>query len=279
MQVRVIDRDGAALPTAGTAAEPEPTPSGDWPARGLLSDIAVELQWTLRERKGWFIGIGFNLILAGIYVGYTHYQPNRPDDVRVAGIATGVALWVLADVINTNQLGDDGARVAALLAEGHGVGRQIARKNGALACILLPLTVLISVGVRLALDRWRAIPHAVLLDLFVVFTWLGVGDVISVLLPYRPISLRSRWHLRRSWPRWLLCLLAPYLALPVINQLRWPADRLAHVLLGSPDRHLLGFAFLYMCWGVVLWGAGIGIAALYGRRAPRRLESELNRAT
>ncbi len=256
-------------------------PAADGPTREkhVLGEIAGELRWTFAERKGWLVGVGFNLVIAAIYVGYTHYQPRLRDSVRVTGIATGVAAWVLADVINTNQLGDDADRVAASLEDGHGVMRELALKNSALTLLLLPLTVLISVAVRLVLDRWRAIPHAVLLDLFVVFMWLGVGNLVSVLLPYRPIALKERCKARRSWLRWGVCLGAPYLMLFSINYLRWPVDRFCHHVLGRPDKHLLAYAFSYFCWGVVVWAMGLALAGLYGKVAKRRLVADLRRTT
>lgn len=243
-----------------------------------LTEVADEIRWTLAERKGWLVGFGLNLMVALAYVGYTHYQPGRPDDLRVAGIATGVAVWILADVINTNQLGDDADRVAASLGEGRGLVRQLALKNAALVVLLLPLTVAISIGVRVYLDRWRSIPHAVLLDLFVVFLWLGIGDILSVVLPYRPIPLRERWHRRRSWPRWALCLAAPYLAVLTVWYVRWPADRLAHHLVGTPRGHLLGYGFVYLCWGAFLWGFGLAFVAVYVALARDRLLAHLRRS-
>ncbi len=68
-----------------------------------------------------------------------------------------MALWVLADVINTNQLGADADRVADRLERGHGVTHELLLKNSALAVLLLPLTVLISVSVRVVLAPYLAL--------------------------------------------------------------------------------------------------------------------------
>lgn len=76
-----------------STAEPEPASpdpsSGSASARAsYLSEIVDELRWTFSERRGWLIGIAFNLAVAAVYVGYTHYRPHAHDLVRVAGIAT-----------------------------------------------------------------------------------------------------------------------------------------------------------------------------------------------
>ncbi len=248
------------------------------PSAGPLSAIASELRRTFAERRSWLFGLGLNLAIAVVYVGYEHFHPHSHDEVRIAGIATGTVAWVLADVINTNQLGADADQVARSIDGGHGIVREMALKNLALACLLFPAAFVLSVGVRLALDRWRAIPHAIMFDLSAVFVWLGVGSVISALLPYRPIPLRERWKDRRSWFRWCCCLAAPYIALfVIIRPLRRPADHLAHFLYGPPELHLLGYSFVYMCYAFVVWAVCLGMIGLYGALAPRRLRADLGR--
>jgi hypothetical protein len=106
-----------------------------------------------------------------------------------------------------------------------------------------------------------------------------VGNLVSVLLPYRPIALKERCKVRRSWLRWGVCLGAPYLMLFTIDYLRWPVELFCHHLLGRPDRHLLAYAFSYFCWGVVVWAIGLALAGLYGKVAKRRLVADLRRTT
>jgi hypothetical protein len=257
--------DGTALPADESPLHP-------------LGEVDDELRWTVHERKGWLIGIAVNLAVAGVWVGYTHYRPHSHDSFRIAGMATAVATWVLADVINTNQLGADADRVAGNLEDGHGVVHELALKNAALAVILLPLTVFVSVGTRVALDRWRAIPHAVILDIGVVFLWMGMGNVLSVLFPYRPIGLRERWRLRRSWPRWLLCLAVPYAAYFVHRWFVWPVDRIGHHrLLGDPDRNLMAYCLVAMGWSIAVWLISLTFVWWYSRAARDRLDRDLHR--
>jgi hypothetical protein len=118
-----------------------------------------------------------------------------------------------------------------------------------------------------------------MLDAFVVLVWLGIGDVVSVLLPYRPISLRERWAARRSWPRWAACLTVPYLlfTLGVAGYLHWPVRVFALDAYGPERTHLLAWSFTYMCWGLVVWAAGVGFASRYARVARPRLERALRR--
>jgi hypothetical protein len=262
----VLDGDGTAFP-----AEP--------PALHPLDEVDDELRWTFHERRGWLIGIGVNLVVAGIWVGYTHYQPHSHDSFRIAGIAAGVALWVLANVVTTNQLGADAERVAHNLEHGRSVAHELALKNAALATLLLPLTVVVSVGTRLALDRWRAIPHSVILDLAVVVIWMGMGNVVSALLPYRPIRLVERWQRRRSWLRWILCLAVPYALYYVHRWIVWPMNRFDHHhdLLGDDGRNLMAYSLLALGWSLVVWSLSLGFVRWYSTARHDRLDRDLHR--
>ena len=191
------------------------------PRLGLIGDVVDELRWTFSGRKGWLFGIGGNLVLALGYVGYNHYDPSHVDDIRIANIGVAVVVWVLSGVLSTNQLGSDGDRVRASLQRGDSVARILAIKNLALALMLGPFAIAISVIVRIPIERWRLLPHAMMMDVGAVFFWMGVGSVVSVLLPFRPISLRDRLKARHTWPRWAVCLAVPYavffLVVPVLH--------------------------------------------------------------
>jgi hypothetical protein len=261
----VLAADGTAFPADESSLHP-------------MGEVDDELRWTFHERRGWLIGIGVNLVLAGAWVGYTHYHPHSHDSFRIAGVATAVATFVLADVINTNQLGADADRVARNLEGGRGVAHELALKNAALALLLLPLAVLVSAGTRVALDRWRAIPHAIVLDIGVVLLWMGMGNVLSVLLPYRPLDLRKRWRLPRTWPRWVLCLGIPYAAYFAHRWLIWPVDRIDHHrLLGNTDRNLMAYCLVAMGWSIVVWLGSLTFVWWYSHVASERLDRDLHR--
>ena len=249
------------------------------PRLGLLRDVADELRWTATSRKGWLIGLATNFFVAVIYVGYTHFDPRRPGDIRIANVGTAVAVWVLSNTLNTNQLGADSDRVVASLERGDSVPRILAIKNLALAVFLVPLAIVISIAVRILVDRWRLLPHAVMMDVGAVFLWLGVGSVISVLLPYRPIALRARWRRRRTWPRWAFCLALPdltyFLVLPFLHVPYFAIY--SEKVFGPYQRNFLIYSAVYLGIGVVYWVIGLLLASLYARRRPTQLTDNLAR--
>lgn len=261
--------------TVATDDMAPPEPAGHAP--GPIAEVAEELEWAFRERRGWLAGFAFNVVVAAAFVFYEHVDAHQHDRLRVAGIATGVAAWVLADGVNTDQLGSDARRTLDALGRNQSIVRILAKKNLMLATLLAPVAIVISTATRLSIDHWQDIPHTVLLDLFVVFMWLGIGDIASVLFPYHPLRLTERWHLRRSWPRWAFCLALPYLIFyaGVSGWLHWPAREFCRHVFGPADRHLFEWAFGYLCWGLLVWIAGLAFAAAYVHLTGDRLERSL----
>ena len=260
--------------TVATDDMAPPEPAGHAP--GPIAEVAEELEWAFRERRGWLAGFAFNVVVAAAFVFYEHVDAHQHDRLRVAGIATGVAAWVLADGVNTDQLGSDARRTLDALGRNQSIVRILAKKNLMLATLLAPVAIVISTATRLSIDHWRDIPHTVLLDLFVVFMWLGIGDIVSVLFPTTPSGSPSGGTCagvgpvgRSAWPSPTSSSTAG-----VSGWLHWPAATLPHAF-GPADRHLFEWAFGYLCWGLLVWIAGLAFAAAYVHLTGDRLERSL----
>jgi hypothetical protein len=252
------------------------------PRAGLWGDIRDELRWTWAGRKGWLVGMLGNLVFATGYLLVTNYDPHMSDDIKVANVGLAVVLWCLADPINTNQLGSDSERVVNSLNAGDSVARILAIKNIALAVLLIPLALVISAIHWLLAGRWHLVAHTVVADLGAVFLWMGVGSVVSVLLPYPPIRIRSRVRAilaRRSLVRYAACLAAPYvLWLGIVKVLHIPWNEIwDHQLLGSRVADLPKYALVYLGISLIYWVIGLSLAELYDRRFPGRLIRDLER--
>lgn len=252
------------------------------PRAGLWRDILDELRWTWSGRKWWLLGMLGNLVFAIGYLVVTDYDPRVAGDIKVANVGLAVVLWCLADPINTNQLGNDSERVVNSLKAGDRVERILVIKNIALAALLLPFAFLISVIHWLIAGRWHLVPHTIVADLGAVFLWMGVGSVVSVLLPYPPIRIRSRVKAllaRKSVLRYAACLAAPYvLWYGIVKVLHIPYNEIAdHRLLGSRVADFPKYALVYLGICLVYWVLGLSIALAYDRRFPGRLIRDLHR--
>src|SRR5690242_3928670 len=246
----------------------------------LRRDFVDELRWTVRHRRGWLIGFAINIVAAAIFLGYQRYDPDR-QVLRVAGLAAELAAWVLASTLATNQLGEDADHVVASLRYDRNLTRVLVLKNLVLFILLVPITFSVSVAVQLHESSLHELLPSVtedLLDEFVLGLWLGVGSLTSVLLPYRPMSLRSRWQQRSSWPRWATCQALPYLIfLTIIPALVWLPYAVATHLFGGRHTNLVQYASTFTVWGVLIWIAGLALSALYVRHSPDRVLAALER--
>ena len=261
--------DPTTDPTTGTDLEPR---------LGLVRDVADEIRWTFTKRLGWVGQILLNLAI-GVPVVVATTWDNHTDDVRVSGFATSIAGWVLASALNTNQLGFDADRVAASFRAGDSAWRILFLKNLAVLTVLAPPILATSVILRLTVAHPPdSIPVAFVRDLADIAVWLGFGSVLSVLLPFRPLGLRRRWAARATWPRFALCLAAPYLVyFGLLKVWHLPELALADQVLHHRDRQdLWAYSLLLLAWGVVTWALGLAVAEWYEHRWSTRLETELD---
>ena len=253
------------------------------PRAGLVDDVIDELRWTFSGRKGWLLGMAFNLAVALVVVGYQDYDPHKRGDIKIAGIGVAVVAYVLASTLATNQLGADADRVINSVERGDRVPRILALKNVAVAVLLIPVALLVSVIVRVLVERWRLMPVTAAYDIAAVVLWLGIGNVLSVMLPYRPISLRARLKARKTWKRWAVRQAMPY-ALYYLGQpaLMLPAV-LAHKFevfgkprfLDYPD--LLYYPLITLGNALVALLLGLWLATAWTNRHRQRFEAELRR--
>lgn len=244
----------------------------------LLRDFGEEFRWTLSGRKGWLAGMAINLAFAVVAVRWSDFNPQKTGEIENAILGISVVLYVLAGTVNTNQLGADGERVVAALEGGDSARRLLLGKNLVLAALLVPVAILVSAAFNIVIHRWRLFSHTPLYDIGAVFLWLGIGNIFSVLLPYRPIALRARLRARRTWKRWVIRQAVPYAiywsSSPLLLLL--PMAAIFYFRPFGPIRAVY-YPLCYLANGLAVWLLGLWIAAVYARRHFPRLVRELHR--
>ncbi|WP_018334098.1 hypothetical protein [Actinomycetospora chiangmaiensis] len=229
------------------------------------AEVLGEVMATYTRRRTRLVGLLVNLLLAVGWIGWSQWHPSRPEAFAAAHVGVLVVVWMMADVVNTNQLGADGEEVHALLDAGRGVARILAVRNLALATVIVPLALTVTLVAQALATRAPDLGRASLADVGAVFCWLGVGSVLSVLLPYRPLPWRARLALPRTWIRWATCVGAPWIAVLGLEPALRLADRTAAALgKGAP-----------LAVGVLCWVLGLAGAALLARRHARALRHRL----
>jgi hypothetical protein len=231
----------------------------------LARQVLDELIWSFRPPWYWLSGVAFNLVLSLLYliVAPLSGQPHRDWAILVGSY---FAVWILADVTTTNVLGADALRVVRL-------GRILLVKNLTLLVIVGVPTLIATAVITVRTEADYRLSLTLPGVLYPIFTWLGVGNVVSVLLPVAIVSWRERWQQRHELPRtarWLFCLGLPYATLAAVD----PVGKLPRILfqhLRFLPQTAQARGAVVCALGLVLWGAGISLALWLNRLRPIRI--------
>ena len=180
-------------------------------------------------------------------------------------------MFVLADVTTTNVLGVDTERTRLRLLRGVSLARILLVKNVALLVIVgvptLVATALITVHDEANYRLVLTLPGVI----YPVLTWLGVGNLVSVLLPYWPVPLVTRWRERRVWSRtvrWLVCLGLPYALCGAVDPMSRLPRMLSRVFRLPPAAEVHGAELLVL--GLLTWAVftAVTLAVAHRRGVP-----------
>ncbi len=260
--VRAAVRASAPRPAAAQRAAKD-FEQGLWPA------VRAEIRWAFTPPRTWLMGVVANLFLAA---GWLMVQPLTPGGRHydwVILVGTYFSSFILADVTTTNLLGADHYRVRKGLANGVRLWRILVIKNLALLVIVgLP-----TLAAAMALTLWLETPARLGITIPTVavpiVSWLGVGNLVSVLHPVSVEPLIRRWRQRRDHRRtggWLLALTLPYALYYVAD----PMGGVEHRVLWTQVPRLIWpvfgrdtKSFVHLAIAVGVWIAGTVAALLW----------------
>jgi hypothetical protein len=243
-------------------------------ARGehLVVQVWQEVAWFFQRPWPWLNGIAFNLVLSLVWlvVWPLSGQPHRDWAIIVGSY---FAVWILADVTTTNVLGADAARVRTSLARRVPLGRILVVKNLTLVLVVGVPTLLATGVITVTHEADYRLTLTLPGVLLPILTWLGVGNLVSVLLPVATRPWRERWdqrHELRPTLRWLVCLALPYALLGAADPVAaLPRIILRHLRFLSPTVPVRGAILCVL--GLALWAAGTGLALLVNQLRPVRI--------
>jgi hypothetical protein len=180
--------------------------------RALPSAVAAEVRWAFTPPRSLLSGVAANLVLALMWLLVQPLHPHRHHDWVIL-IGTYFSSFILADVTTTNLLGLDHIRVRKALHDGVPLWRVLLVKNLALVVIVGLPTLAAAVAMTLCLETPARLAVTIPNVAVPIVSWLGVGNVVSVLLPVGDEPLIHRWEQRRdrhATVRWMAHLALPY---------------------------------------------------------------------
>ncbi len=237
---------------------------------GLLRRIGEEVRWSFAAPRDWLEGVGINVVLSLLYLVYSPLAHPHRQFGWVVLVGTYFATFILADVTTTNVLGLDATRVRTSMAGGMSLRGILLTKNIALL-VIVGLPTLVMTAILAHSLHPRALTGTLFAVALPLLCWLGVGNVISVLLAVETRTLIRRWRELRSWTTvlWIVHLTLPYglyyLIAPIDGQQHDPLLR----LLPHIDRNL---RFIWNAGlGLLVWAVGTAIALAIVRRRGLRI--------
>lgn len=267
--LRKVTRAVASRPLAARAA------AADF-RQPLGAAVKSEIRWAFTPPHTWLLGVLTNVVLALTWLVVQPLTTHGRHQDWVVLVGTYFSSFVLADVTTTNVLGADHHRVMQGLADDVSPWRILVIKNVA----LLILVGLPTLAAAVALTLWFETPARLGVTVpnvaVPILTWLGVGNVISVLLPARDASLRCRWRGRRDRRQtggWLLALVLPYALYYVADPMGGIEHREFWRRLPATFTHTFGpvlgrdtKSFVHLGIALMVWVLGTLIADQWVRR-------------
>lgn len=178
----------------------------------LPSAVAAEVRWAFTPPRSWLSGVAVNLVFALVWLLVQPLHPHRHTDWVIL-VGTYFSSFILADVTTTNMLGIDDIRVRRALQSGVPLWRVMVVKNLALVVIIGLPTLITAVAMTLWLETPARLAVTIPNVAVPIVSWLGLGNLVSVLLPVGDEPLIRRWEKRRdcrATTRWITHLVLPY---------------------------------------------------------------------
>jgi hypothetical protein len=155
-----------------------------------------------------------------------------------AAFAIVLEIWMLADVPATNMIGKDVDTMLPALDDPPRLQQLLRAKSITLALLVgIPSAVVsILIGIYDGSYLRGFLLACVLLAL--PFGASSVAAWLGIVIPYRPLPLRSRWAHRKPWRatiRWASLVIIPFLLVPIVACLLLAPAILAGLAIGRED--------------------------------------------
>lgn len=274
----VVHRYARAAARAGAARPYSARRTARGFALPLPRAVAAEVRWMFRPPRTCLSGVAINAVLAATWLLVQPLTRHSVHNDLIVVVDTYFASFILADITTTNMLGADHYRVQAAMTAGTPLWRILLVKNLALFAVVGVPTLLAAVLFTLWFDTPSRLVRTVPNVLVPVVSWLGIGNLVSVLLPVAAAPLIRRWRRRRSDSRavafWMAALVLPYALYYIADPIGGVEHDVFWNRLPAAIGPILGRdtkSFVHLGIALAVWAVATAAAVLWVRRRGLRL--------
>jgi hypothetical protein len=237
----------------------------------LVPAVRAEIRWAFTPPRTWLTGVVVNFFLAAAWLLVQPLNPGPRHYDWVVLISTYFSSFIFADVTTTNLLGADHYRVRQALADGVPLWRILVIKDLALLVVVGLPTLAIAVALTLSLETPARLGVTIPTVAVPIVSWLGVGNLVSVLHPVCAEPLIRRWRQRRNYGRtagWLFAITLPYALYYVADPMNGVEHRVVWTQVPALIWPILGRdakSFWHLAIAGGIWIVGTGAALLWAR--------------
>jgi hypothetical protein len=201
--------------------------------------VLSEIRWAFTPPRTWLIGVVANMFFAAAWLVVQPLTVHGRHQDWVVLVGTYFSSFILADVTTTNLLGADHYRVLKALSRGTPMWRILVIKNLTLIVLVGLPTLVAAMAMTLWFEQPSRLAYTIPNVAVPIVSWIGVGNLVSVLMPVSTEPLVRRWRQRRDRRRlagWLAALTLPYALYYVAD----PMDGVGHRFLWRQAPSLVG---------------------------------------
>ena len=210
----------------------------------------------------------FNMFLAGVItllgvgIGILTHRFHK----GLPYVAAELFVWTLASY-NASQLGSDSDKVLEHSAKSTTLKELFIVKNAALLLLAIPIDLFLIVLACSLANDWSRFGLAIILAFAAVIIGLGLGNIVSVVYVYKPVSL---WKIRKDRLRLfeltVFGIVSYISATAALLLATIPAALLLKILNVSSIIEVMVGSCILVSWAMLWWVISLGWADKLARR-------------
>ena len=244
--------------------------------QSLVYEIRKELSRDFLPPRTFLNTLVLNSVISFIFFLVSYLIGSYNEELlRIA--ATTVLLWTLADSSLTNQLIFDKPRTKSELKNNGTLKRLFLSKNLTVAILSIPITIAYGLLLVTITGKWSDIIYGVIMAFILIWGWLGVSNMMSVILPFQQINIKNNRHNKKVLIKYGFLYVLPWFLLPVyVAILSLPFILLGWTRADATNNHRLTTLLILFIGSILIWIFGLIFADRYTKKPNTRIKNLLD---